>query len=331
MATIGKRADSKGTIHWQVKIRLRGHAPLSRTFDRKTDARAWADEMESAIRRGGMISTEADATTLGEALERYGREVTPQKKGATRELERVLAWMKHPLAHKYLARLRGADFAAYRDERRAAGKAENTIRLELALVSHLFKIAASDWGMESLRNPIRNVHMPKGSTPRDRRLLPGEESKLMPALAEIDPYLRPMAELALETAMRQGELLALDDTDVDLKTRVALLRDTKNGETRPVPLSTRAVAIIKALPKQIHGAAHLFPLHRDFVIRSFRAACVKCGIEGVTFHTLRHEATTRLCERLPMHEVMRITGHKTPAMLMRYYHPKPEDLAKKLG
>lgn len=331
MATIGKRTDSKGATHWQVKIRLRGHAPLSRTFDRKTDARAWADEMEFAIRRGGMISTEADATTLGEALERYGREITPHKKSAVRELERVLAWMKHPLAHKYLARLRGADFAAYRDERRAAGKAENTVRLELAVVSHMFKIAASDWGMESLRNPIRNVHMPKGSTPRDRRLFPDEEEKLMPALAEINAYLRPLAELALETAMRQGELLSLVGADVDLRTRVALLRDTKNGDARAVPLSTRAIAIVKALPQQLDSAAPLFPLRRDFVIRSFSAACKACGIEGVTFHTLRHEATTRLCERLPMHEVMRITGHKTPAMLMRYYHPKPEDLAKKLG
>ncbi|EOB3111709.1 tyrosine-type recombinase/integrase [Yersinia enterocolitica] len=48
------------------------------------------------------------------------------------------------------------------------------------------------------------------------------------------------------------------------------------------------------------------------------------------FHDLRHEATSRLAEIFPMHELTKITGHKDPRMLMRYYHPRAEDLAKKL-
>lgn len=332
MATFRKRVDSKGAVSWQVMIRLRGHAPLSRTFAQKTDAKAWADEMEGSIRRGGTVSTEADRTTLDEALERYAREVSPLKKGHARELDRIEAWRKHDLAHKFLARLRGADFAEYRDERRAAGKAENTIRLELALISHLFKVAASDWGMESLKNPIKHVAMPAGSTPRERRLSADEEAALLPALAVVNPYLRPLTELALETAMRQGELLSLTWEDVDTKKRLARLRDTKNSEPRTVPLSTRAANVISALPTSVDRSAPLFPVSQDVVIRSFRAACKAAGIEGLRFHDVRHEAVSRLFERgLGIQEVAAISGHKTWSQLKRYTHPQAEALAKKLG
>ena len=98
-----------------------------------------------------------------------------------------------------------------------------------------------------------------------------------------------------------------------------------------MPLSTRAVEIIRALPRAISPVSPLFPLGQDFVIRSFRRACEQAGIANLKFHDLRHEATSRICDKLPMHEAMRITGHKTPSMLMRYYHPKAEDLARKLG
>jgi integrase len=131
--------------------------------------------------------------------------------------------------------------------------------------------------------------------------------------------------------MRQGELLSLTWADVDLSKRVAKLRDTKNGEARDVPLSTGAVEVIKALPRQLDASTPLFPLTKDRVIHTFRRACTDAGIDNLHFHDLRHEAVSRICEKLPMHEAMRVSGHKTPAMLMRYYHPKAEDLARKLA
>lgn len=345
MATLVKRVDSEGNVSWQVRIRRRGAPAVSRTFARKADAQAWADMSETALRAGELVGSDADHMTLGEALDRYAREVTPLKKSSEQEFKRIVAWQRHPLAAYALSRLRGSDFATYRDERRADGKAENTIRLDLALISHLFRVAQTDWGFEGLRNPIRSLRMPGNSTPRDRRLWPDEEAALLPELAKLNPYLRPLVELALETAMRRGELLGLTWQDVDLQRRVAHLADTKNGTPRDVPLSTRAVEIIKALPAPIDRAVEIiqplpapidrprpmFPLKPDQVTRLFATACGRAGIEGVVFHTLRHEAVTRLCARLPMHEAMRVSGHKTPSMLSRYYHPRAEDLAAKLG
>jgi integrase len=268
---------------------------------------------------------------LGEALKRYLAEVTPNKKGWKREQDRIKSWTRQALAHRFLSQLRGADFAAYRDRRRAEGKAENTIRLELALISKLYNVAASDWGMEGLRNPIRSMTMPAGSNVRQRRVSLEEETALCAALLELNPYMAPLCLLAIETAMRQGELLSLTWVDVNMQQRIARLRDTKNSESRDVPLSSRAIEILKGLPRSVDTSAPLFPLTQDKVIRVFRDACIKASIDHLKFHDLRHEATSRICDKLPMHEAMRITGHKTPSMLMRYYHPKAEDLARKLG
>ena len=334
---IQERKNDDGSISYRAQIRMRG-APdhLSKTFQRRTDAKIWIEKTKTAIRGGNVVSTEAQRTTLREALDRYLREPPKTKdgkplKGWKRQKDRVKAWKKKPLAVRFMSQLRGTDFAVYRDERRAQGRAENTIRIELAMISKLYKIAARDWGMEGLRNPIQSVTMPGGSNKRERRLHPDEETALLEQLRKAGAYMAPLASLAIETAMRQGELLALTWEDVDLQKRVAHLKDTKNSEPRDVPLSTRTIEILKAIPRQLEKTGPLFPISQDETIRTFRKACTDAKIENLKFHDLRHEATSRICDRLPMHEAMRVTGHKTPSMLMRYYHPKAEDLARKLA
>ncbi len=329
---IQERRTSDGTITYRAQIRVRGFPHRSKTFTRKTDAKNWIQGTEVAIRDGTAVSTEAGRTTLFEALDRYLREITPRKKGARREEHRISLWKRDPLAPNFLSQLRGDDFAKHRDDRRSQGRADNTIRLDLALISHLFEIARKEWGMEGLRNPITNITMPRGSNKRKRRLEPDEETALMAELTGRSPYMRPLAELAIETAMRQGELLALTWRDIDLRKRVACLTDTKNGEPRDVPLSNRAVVILTALPRQIEGTSPVFPLKKSNVIHTFHDACVTAGIENLRFHDLRHEAVSRLFKLgLNPMEVAAISGHKTLQMLKRYTHLKAEDLALKLG
>ena len=142
--------------------------------------------------------------------------------------------------------------------------------------------------------------------------------------------MQPLVRFAIETAMRQGEMLSLRWEHVDLRTRTAHLEDTKNGEARTVPLSSRAAAVLEVLPHSIDG--RVFPISAQAVKRAWGRACRRAGIEGLHFHDLRHEATSRLAERLPnLIELAAVTGHKDPRMLKRYYHPRAADLAKKLG
>lgn len=142
-------------------------------------------------------------------------------------------------------------------------------------------------------------------------------------------HLKSVSLLALETAMRRGEILALRWEHADLKRRVLHLPETKNGSSRNVPLSTKAVAVLESLPRNITG--RVFDTSETAITEGFQRAAKRAGLPDFRFHDLRHEATSRLAEKLHMHELGKVTGHKSPRMLMRYYHPRAEDLAKKLG
>jgi len=159
--------------------------------------------------------------------------------------------------------------------------------------------------------------------PRDRRLVGDEEQRLLIGLKAYGAYFAPLAELALESAMYQGELLALTLADVDLEHRVVNVRDGHKGQSRSVPLSARAEKIISNLPRPRSLAAPLFPISRDELIRVFRRACKDAGIRDLKFQDLRHEAISRMCEQMPMQEAMRVAGYMTPAMMVRYYPPVP--------
>lgn len=270
---------------------------------------------------GTQSSHQAERSTLKQALQRYLREVTPGKKGRALEARRVKAWMQHPLAERLLSELHAADFANYRDEQLAQGKPGYAVRLELALIRVLYRVAARNWGMKGLENPITDLAQSPNA--RKRRLAGDEEQRLLAQLKASGAYFAPLAELALESAMRQAELLSLTAADVDLENRIANVRDSQDATSRTVPLSPRATEIIRSLPQPMSLVAPLFPVSRDSVIRTFRKACDDAGIRHLSFHDLRHEAIARICARVPMQRAMRVIGYKTPGMLMRHYDGLP--------
>lgn len=322
MASICKR----GPYQWQVKIRREGYPRQSKTFETYDDASAWARMIENEMDRGIFTSRkEAEKTTLAEALKRYGNEITPDKKGAKQERSRINILQQSDLAPRYLASIRGTDVAKYRDKRLKT-RSPITVNNELILLSHLFTVARKEWGMEGLTNPVSNIRKPKQPMGRDRRLLPGEEELLLSACPA---QMQPLIILALETAMRQGELTSVRWENVSLARRIIRILDTKNGEARTIPLSTRAVLALKNVPQTLNSPL-VFPIKNPS--RKFADTCKKAEIENLRFHDLRHEATSRLFEKgfNPM-EVASITGHKTLQMLKRYTHLKAEDLAQRLG
>jgi integrase len=274
---------------------------------------------------------EAQRTTLAEALDRYERDVTPTKKGWKQEGYRIGYWRKHSLASRSLAEIRPSDLAKWRDERIAEGYSPTTVRNDINLISHVYTMAMKEWDMDGLTNPVAQIRKPSLPLGRDRRLEDGEEDRLMDACrVSRSPWLTPIVCIALETGMRLGEIMYLKWSYINLESRVARLTVTKNGERRDVPLSSRAVLILKALPRSLDG--RVFPIGTEAVKKSYHQAVERAGIDNLRFHDLRHEATSRFFERgLDMMEVAAITGHKTLAMLKRYTHLRATDLAKKLG
>ena len=325
MAYYEKRGDA-----WRAQIRRKGYPTLSATFDTKAEAQRWAAEVEGDMSRARFVDVrEAESTTLKDALTRYQNEVTVGKKGAKQEAVRIEKWKSSAYATKSIAAIRSSDMAAYRDQELKAGKSTATVRLDLAVISHLYTVAGKDWGIEGLTNPCRAIRMPKGSKQRERRPTADELKSIYKIAAEMSPELAVIIELAVETAMRRSELVNLRKDQI--RGKVAYLEDTKNGERRSVPLSSRALALLEGIPTPIDGG-RLFKLKADSVSNYFPIVCEKAKITDLRLHDMRHEATSRLFERgFTLMEVASITGHKTLTMLKRYTHLSPQDLAEKLG
>ncbi|MHB8348397.1 MAG: site-specific integrase [Acidiferrobacterales bacterium] len=330
MATIRKRGD----LQWEARVRRRGYPVQCKTFEIKTRAESWARQIETEMDGGVFVSrAEAESTTLTEALDRYVLEVIPRHKQIMKETNRVRALQARPLARKMLASIRGKDVAAFIREREAEGAGANTIRLDLAVLSHLYNTARSAWGMESLGNPVGLVQTQRPKLPRgrERRLLEGEEVRLLEAARDYGGEIGLIIEWALATAMRRSEIAQMCWAHVDRAGRVLLIPETKTGTPRKVPLSATALRLLEAqLPSD--PAGRVWRMRPDSITQAFERVCRVAGIEGLTFHDLRHEATSRLFERgLNPMEVATITGHKTLQMLKRYTHLRAEDLVARLG
>ncbi len=358
MASIGPRYDrDKNLIGWQARVIRKGFPTRSKTFRGKKDAEQWARSVESEMDKGTWRDhSRAEATTVADMLARYEREVLPDKKGkqGTESLIKILT--ESELGRMPLAALSPEAVATYRDHRlktisKKTGKpaSPQTVRHALSLLSRVINLAMKEWGILLAHgNPCAQIKMPAQAKARDRRLVDDEEERLLAACGEArNAWLRPVVIFAIETAMRAGEVLekweldkktgdqekksvGLQWSDVDLKKRTAYLPKTKTDEPRTVPLSSHAIAVLEALPRNLDG--RVFGTTYEGIHQSFVRACKRAGIDDLRFHDLRHEATSRLFEKgfNPM-EVSAVTGHKTLQMLKRYTHLRAEDLAKRMG
>ncbi|MBC17128.1 MAG: integrase [Desulfovibrio sp.] len=332
MATISKR----GKHQWQAKVRRKGYPAQSKTFERKSDAEQWARDIENEMDRGVFVSRkEAESTTLYEALDRFIEEYIPNLKMVANETRRARALQQREIANLYLATIRSKHIAEFIREREEEGVKPNTIRLDLAILSRLFEVAGNDWGMESLSNPVKRARKPKLNGGRTRRLQPApsegaksEEERLIEACGE---RFRPVVQFAIETAMRRSEIANLKWDKVDLQGRTAYLSETKNMSERIVPLSPTALGILKSIPRQISGS--VFGMSENAITIAMRRAREEAEITDLTFHDLRHEATSRLFEStdLDILEIAEITGHQNLQMLKRYTHLRSSRLADRLA
>jgi integrase len=335
MASFRKRAG-----RWQARIHRHGSTPIVKTFDLKADAERWAVAVQREIDLGSFAPrNEAENTTVSQLIDRYLLEVVPSFKGAERE-RYALKNIARFLGTYSLAALSPLVVASYRD-RRSASVSSGTVLREINSLSALLNHARKEWGI-GVTNPVSAIRKPAPSPGRTRRFEGDEEARLMSALeakgrcsngrlkaGTRNHWIKPIVELAVQTGMRRGELLALEWRFVDLDRHVAHLPVTKNGTPRDVPLSSAACAVLKELPRSISG--RVFPVSMEAFKQAFSRACNAAGLVDFHFHDLRHEAASRLAERLNVLELAAITGHRDLKMLHRYTHLRAQDLAIKIG
>jgi integrase len=302
MATFRKR-----NRRWQARVRRHGFPDQVKTFTSKTEAEHWARAVEGDMdRRHFLDRTVAERTLLAQVLLRYASDVSPTKRGGQVEQRRLQYIARQRLAKLSLAALRPQDVADYRDMRLKALKA-STANRELQLLGAVIAHAMREWGVAIPANPVSHIRLPPPGQGRSRVFEGDEEARLLAALdgagytrvprLHHNPWIKPIVELALETACRRGEILGMRWEHVDRERRVVRLPLTKNGDARVVPLSTRALEIVEALPRSIDG--RLFPIRWTALHQAFVKACRRAELHDFHFHDLRHVATTRLAAKLP--------------------------------
>ncbi|HQU81345.1 MAG TPA: site-specific integrase [Azonexus sp.] len=311
---------------FQLRVRRQGMAPQFITFDTPDQAEQARLHIEANL-SVSIVRDYASAArwTLRELMQRYLVEVVPGHKGADVETNRLQRLMRdEPFVDKKLAALATVDLQDFIAER-LADVAPATVDRDLDLISQVLRYADDVWKIAPVESPFKGLRRPRYCNERDRRLSADEECRLLAAArADENHYVEAAIVLALETAMRRSELLALTVADIDVERRAACLRNTKNGRPRRVPLTTRALQVITELvtaADPIDG--HLLPLTANALkIAFFRRVLPASGVADFHFHDLRHEAISRLAEsrRFQLLQLQAISGHRDPRMVQRYAH-----------
>ncbi|MEQ9859514.1 site-specific integrase [Pectobacterium cacticida] len=276
---------------------------------------------------------------LSNALDKYFATVSRYKRGQLQEFYRINVIKRSPLANRNMDEISSVDIAGYRDDRLAQinprtkkSISGNTVRLELALLSALYNLAKVEWGT-CTTNPVENVRKPTVSSGRTRRLTSQEERKITRYLKSRNPELLAIFRLAIETAMRQGEILSLRWEHIDLRLGIAHLPLTKNGSARDVPLSSKARQVLKEIGELGRDdTGRVFTYTSSGFKSAWRIALQSLSINDLHFHDLRHEAISRFFEldTLNVMEIAAISGHKSMNMLKRYTHLRATHLVGKL-
>ena len=305
---------------WQSIIRITGHPVIAKSFVSKTDAKLWALSIESKIRRDDLGISKIIYPKFKDLAHRYIKEVSPHKKSFVKERYIILALLNESWSKDSINKITPAVISKYRDKylTKVSGSSVNRA---LDVLSTIFTTCKKEWGYP-IENPILSIRRPKKAEPRDRRFNEDELNKLIKG-NKTSPLLRDIIQIALETAMRQGEILRVQREHIKSNTLFIPVAKTKS---RTIPLTLKALSLLNntELPFNITG---------DALSKQFKKLCDYYGIEDAHFHDLRKQSLTNfmLDKKLSVAETMMIAGHSDPRMLLRTYNNlKVEDVAKKL-
>lgn len=343
MAYIQKRVNAKGKVSFRARIRVQGHPDLSETFPTKRDANTWASRMEVDIRQGRYFpKDDSREKTFGQMIDRYIEKELPKKPKSFVKQSMQLNWWKKHLKDYFLCHITTGMISEIKEKLleemtyRKVLRSPSTANRYLAALSGVFSVASNEWGWIK-DNPLSKVSRFKEGKARERFLTKEEIERLLCVCKHSkSPHLYTVTLFALSTGARRGEIMGLKWKDLDLERKTATFRDTKNGETRTIPLSRSLIeCCVDEQQKKVQFSEFVFPN-----CNGVKPACIRTAwdnavkeaeLEGICFHSLRHTAASYLSMGgASTLEVGVILGHKTLAMVKRYSHLSVASTAKVL-
>ena len=336
MATIEVRKSCSKTSY-RARVRVKGYPQITASFARKTDAKRWAAGIEADIHSGRYFPETHH--TLSDAIKRYSDQHLPQLKDAAKRSQR-LSWWNNQIGHLRLADIKSDTISKCRSDlqtqpstfgrHQGRSRSDATVNRYVASLSAMFTFAVNEWEWVD-KNPCSKLKKLREGSGRTRFLIQDEPSSLLTACrAEVEhPELELIVLIAMTTGMRRGEILNLRQSDIDRKRGRILIRESKNGDSRSVPLVSQVQSVLNALSTvtSIRRDALLFPQpgtnsEKPLVIdRLWQRARAAAELTDFRFHDLRHTAASYLAmEGAGLREIADILGHKTLAMVKRYSH-----------
>jgi len=325
MATITKRKSGK----WTAEVRTHKKY-ISKTFIKKSNASNWAKEIEYQLDREQYEDfSESVRITLGELITRYRDEITPTKKGAKEEKYKLNFILRNKIVKCRVLSLKTKQILEFKNDIKET-RAASTVNKYIHYIYTIWETARVQWDIAlPSRNPVSLVKKEKVTDKIDRILTSEEYQDLLSACSKSNlAFLPEIVEFAYITAMRFGEITKLRTKDINFEKSTAILLDTKNGESRLVPLTDRALEICN----KFRFREKLFDINRDKFRHYFEQACHRAKVKKFRFHDLRACAITNLfLNGWSIAEVSVVSGHKTWSELKRYTRIKASDLIVKIN
>lgn len=336
----------RGPEQYQARKLVNGRR-AAKTFETAAKAAKWVTHAQTDKDRGVFVDLSlAERTSLKALLERYRTNVSPTKKGGVEEAGHLKVIEREDISLLKIAKLGSDDAVEWRDNMLGAGYAPATVVRRMNLVQHIIKHARSEWKIRLAANPFEGVNRPPGAdVDRDRIFKDADEEKAVFAAVENDPFVFHAARWGLGSAMRQGEICAVN-RKIDLKPDICIVRGisgdgSKNDKIREVPIFSREqcalanipylpdiIAELDELPRAIDS--RLFPIDRSVLKVRWRRAMAKAGIVDFHFHDLRHVATGRIALLYTnVLDLALVTGHEDLNSLKRYYNVSGADLKRR--
>jgi integrase len=228
-----------------------------------------------------------------------------------------------------LAEVKPARISEYKALRTSEGAKTATLARELEVLRHALNLAIREWEWLD-KSPFEKVRIEKPNNAIETWLTDDQERDL---LNESPQWLGELITFALHTGMRQGEILCLKWSQVDLNRKSVTLLVTKNKDKRTIPLNLTVLKLLKDKSRVVNISGYVFVskagtrIDASNLRRAFNSAEERAGIENFRFHDLRHTFATRLVQAgVDLYVVKQLLGHKSIAMTMRYAHHYPESL-----
>jgi integrase len=216
----------------------------------------------------------------------------------------------------------------------------STVNRYLQVLSRILSMAFENGIIDS--NPMERVKRLSEPEARERYLnqyAVDEEERLINALAPFGEHLTALVELDLEVGMRLGEILQAKWSDIDYLRRIISITQTKTNKPRVVPLTARALEILKRLRQDAPEDERIFDYRRTGrkrrqLMYCFQEAVRSAGIDDFHFHDLRHTFATRLrAANVHEYDIADLLGHSTTknetrgtATTRGYAHSVPQRL-----